>query len=170
MRKIYQIIFVLLFTSTISGQSHQVDTRAKTEIKKLYFLIGHWNGAGWILGENREKHSFVQSELVAFKLDSTAILVEGLGEAQGTVIHEALAIITYDSSGGQYSFRSYLASGRQGVYPAEIIQDKFYWYPDENMRYIIYLNEDGQWYETGEMKHGGNWFQFFEMTPDKVGS
>jgi hypothetical protein len=63
---------------------------------------------------------------VVFKLDSTAILVEGLGEGQGTVIHDALAIITYDSGNQKYNFRSYLSSGRQGAYPAEIIDEKLY--------------------------------------------
>lgn len=63
---------------------------------------------------------------MVFKLDSTAILVEGLGEGQGTVIHDALAIITYDSGNQKYNFRSYLSSGRQGAYPAEIIDEKLY--------------------------------------------
>jgi hypothetical protein len=35
------------------------------------------------------------------------------------------------------------------------------------MRYIIYLNDKGQWHETGEMKRENDWFQFFEMTLDK---
>ena len=36
------------------------------------------------------------------------------------------------------------------------------------MSYIIFLNENGQRYEGGEVKHGGNWFQFFEMTLDRL--
>ncbi|CAN5383873.1 hypothetical protein BH23BAC1_BH23BAC1_05400 [soil metagenome] len=36
------------------------------------------------------------------------------------------------------------------------------------MRYIINLNDQGQWYEKGEIKRNGNWLQFFEMTLDKL--
>jgi hypothetical protein len=35
------------------------------------------------------------------------------------------------------------------------------------MRYIIFLNEKGQWYEKGEMKRDAGWFQFMEMTLNK---
>ncbi len=35
------------------------------------------------------------------------------------------------------------------------------------MRYIITLNEKGQWFEIGEMERNNEWFKFFEMTLDR---
>lgn len=36
------------------------------------------------------------------------------------------------------------------------------------MRYIIGLNDKGQWYETGEFKKDDEWNHFFEMTLNKT--
>ena len=47
-------------------------------------------------------------------------------------------------------------------------EGKFYWFPNEQVRYIITLNEKGQWFEIGEYNMGDRWIQFFEMTLDKV--
>lgn len=78
-----------------------------------------------------------------------------------------MAIVTYDKADKNYNFSSYLSTGRSGDFKGELIDGKFYWYLNENMRYIISLNDKGQWYETGEMKGENDWFQFFEMTLDK---
>lgn len=109
----------------------------------------------------------MQTETISFKIDSTAILIEGLGTSNGKVVHNAMAILSYNKADNNYTFHSYLANGREGKFKAELIDSKLYWYPMDNMRYIIFLNEYGQWYETGEMKRGEDWFQFFEMTLDR---
>lgn len=129
-------------------------------------MVGNWKGKGWIMGKNG-KSEFDQTEKIEFKLDSTAILIEGKGISNDKVVHNALAILTYNKSKDNYSFRSYLQSGMNAEFKAEIIDNKLYWYPNENVRYIIWLNENDQWYEKGEYKKEGNWNQFFEMTLDR---
>lgn len=49
-----------------------------------------------------------------------------------------------------------------------MIANKFHWYPSGNTRYVIELNESGEWFETGEINQNGTWVQFFEMTLKKV--
>ncbi len=120
-----------------------------------------------MMGQDGQRHAFMQTETIRYKLDSTVILIEGLGTSDGKVTHNAMAILSNNKADGHYTFRSYLANGREGAFKAELLEDKLYWYPREDMRYIIYLNERGQWYETGEMKRGDQWFQFFEMTLDR---
>ena len=93
--------------------------------------------------------------------------MEGKGTSNGNVFHKALAIVSFDNEEDQYKFRSYLANGRKGEFKAELIDGKFYWYPMDNMRYIIEINDQGHWYEKGEYNNQGNWFQFFEMTLEK---
>ena len=61
-----------------------------------------------------------------------------------------------------------LQNGQKGEFKGELIDGKFYWYPNENVRYVIWQNEKKQWYEKGEFKREGNWTQFFEMTLDQV--
>ena len=74
----------------------------------------------------------------------------------------------HNKEDSNYTFQSYLSSGRSGSFKSKLINEEFYWYPRENMRYRISINDKGQWYETGEMNRNNDWFQFFEMTLDKV--
>ncbi|XCF05539.1 hypothetical protein ABI125_12490 [Tamlana crocina] len=163
---IYSIAIAIFTTATVFSQNSETNPILKNKIKELSFMEGNWKGTGWMMNRNG-KSEFSQTEEVQFKLDSTAILIEGKGISNGKVIHNALAILTYDKNKEHYSFRSYLPSGMTAEFKAEIIDNKLYWYPNENVRYIVWLNENKQWYEIGEYKRGEKWNKFFEMTLDK---
>lgn len=158
----------LLLVSTASAQSFETDTISKDHIKKLEWLTGDWHGEGWRMGKNGVKHEFKQTEKVHFKLDSTALLIEGKGHTNGKLIHNAMAVVTYNSNTGKYEFQSFLQNGKKGNFTAEIKENKFYWYPNDNVRYIIHSDENGMWQEVGEYKRGNEWQQFFEMSLSKV--
>ena len=160
----------ILFVSNLAlwAQPIQTNQEVKTAITQLDFLVGQWKGTGWIMGMDGQKHNYTQTELVQFKLDSTVILVEGLGKTGEVITHNALAIISYDTEEGTYNFRSYLSTGQGGTFKGELKDGTFIWYPNENMRYVININADKQWFEKGEMKRGENWFQFMEMTLDRA--
>ncbi len=168
MKKNILIITVLSIISTLAfGQSKETDAMLQAELKKLSFMDGTWEGNGWMYGRDGIRHEFEQTENIQFKVDGTTLLIEGLGKTDGKIIHNALAIISYDKEKSHYNFRSYLANGMSGDFKAELIDGKLFWYPTDFIRYIIYLNETGQWYEKGEMNREGKWMQFFEMTLDK---
>ncbi|MCX2743300.1 hypothetical protein OO013_05455 [Mangrovivirga sp. M17] len=162
------LLFSILFIVSSHGQSFETDSVSKSEISKLNFMTGKWEGKGWMIGPDRKKTEFEQTENIQFKLDSTTVLIEGVGKNNGLIVHNAMAIVSYDKDLGAYTFQSYLQNGRKGEFKGELIDGKFYWYPNENMRYIIELNENDQWYEVGEYKRENDWFQFFEMTLNKV--
>lgn len=164
----YFLLLNALFSMNITGQIPETDLFAQREISKLSFLVGDWKGTGWMMIQDGTRHSFDQYEKIQLKLDGTALLIEGTGYADGKLIHDALAIVTYNKETYHFDFSSFLFSGKQGKFKAELIDDKLHWYPAEFIRYIIYLNEKGQWYETGEMKRGNDWIQFMEMTLDKM--
>tara|TARA_R100001369_G_scaffold77623_2_gene107077 strand:- start:1602 stop:2108 length:507 start_codon:yes stop_codon:yes gene_type:complete len=166
MKTILTIITILLVSIAGFSQNSETDSISKAKIKKLNFMVGNWKGSGWMMGKNG-KSEFEQTEKIEFKLDSTAILIEGKGKSNGKVIHNALAILTYNKTDNGYLFRSYLPSGMNAEFKAELIENKLYWYPNDNVRYIIWRNEKDQWYEKGEFKRDGNWIHFFEMTLDK---
>jgi hypothetical protein len=152
----------------VAAQQYQIDREAQSAMSRLGFIVGQWEGSGWIMGMERTKHTFSQTENVQFRLDSTVILVEGLGKTGEMVTHNALAVISFNKEGSGYHFNSYLSSGVGGTFTGELKEDAFYWYPNENIRYTIRINDEGQWYEKGEMNRGGEWFQFMEMTLDKT--
>ncbi|WP_339814094.1 hypothetical protein [uncultured Imperialibacter sp.] len=170
MQTITHLILVILLVPVIGwAQAPETDALAKAEVTKLGFITGRWEGKGWMYGQDRVRREFDQVEDIKFKLDSTAILIEGKGSSGGKNVHNAMAIITFNKSDNNYSFYSYLSTGQKGEFKGELIGEEFYWYPAENMRYIISINGKGQWYEKGEINMGTSWFQFFEMTLDKVG-
>jgi hypothetical protein len=169
----FVLVFVLglavLSLLTVNGQQPETNRISQEAIKKLAFLSGEWKGSGWIMAEDGNRYEFDQTELVQLKLDGTALLIEGQGISNRKVMHDALAVVTYNLQDKNYSLRTWLTTRQGGEFKGEFIDNMFYWYPGDNIRYIIYLNEKGQWYEKGEYNSGGdNWFQFFEMTLDKV--
>ena len=165
-------VFLMCILSSVlvgqlSAQSFETDSVSQSEILKLQFIIGKWKGNGWMIGADGKKSEFEQTENIQFKLDSTLILIEGFGQSNGKIIHNAMAIISYNQEYKNYTFQSYLQNGRKGEFKAEVINDSLYWYPYENMRYIITINEKGQWFEIGEMQRNNDWFRFFEMSLDR---
>jgi hypothetical protein len=162
------IIITLLFALTTQAQSKETDSLSRAEVSKLKFIEGNWAGKGWMYVQGGRKEEFEQTEKVQMKLDGTILLIEGVGRNDGKVIHNALAIVTWDKEKSEYNFRSYLATGRAGVFKGEIKEGAFYWYPNQVIRYIISLTSKGQWFEIGEMNRDGKWTKFFEMTLDRV--
>lgn len=167
MKTILIFAFALLFVNLSLSQSSETDSISKSKVSQLEFMVGDWKGSGWMMGRDGSKSEFDQTEEIKFKLDSTMVLVEGMGKSGGKIIHNALAIITYNIEEDKFAFRSYMQNGQSGEFPAEMIDGKLYWYPNPNVRYIIWTNENDQWYETGEFKRGEDWMQFFEMTLDR---
>lgn len=173
MKNLFQFVIIALFLTGFQGvafgqQSNEINESAKAEVGRLSFLEGKWQGTGWMMAQDQKRYTFTQEENIQVKLGGTALLIEGLGTSEGKVIHNALAIVTDSEGEGKFEFTSFLQNGRKGTYKAELISDKFYWFPTEQVRYIIEINEKGEWFEVGEYNAGGNWIKFFEMTLEKV--
>ena len=136
MKTILIIALAIIFATHSYAQSSETDSISKSKISQLEFMVGNWNGTGWMMGRDGQKSEFDQSEKIKFKLDSTMVLVEGMGKSEGRIVHNALAIITYNKEEDKYVFRSYMQNGQSGEFPAELIDGKLYWYPNPNVRYI----------------------------------
>ena len=156
----------------MAGQ-FQVDLQ-KTEMQKLDKMIGKWWGAGWIQqGKNREE--FTGTENVQKKLDGLALLVEGRFTAKNEpekVIHETLAVLSYNTKTNIYDFKTYLANGSGGNFIFSLISGGYEWgmnFPGNKIVYTITI-KDGVWNEIGKVSRddGKTWFQFFEMNLKKV--
>lgn len=151
-----------------SQPSYDLNEAAQKKMSELSFLEGNWKGSGWMMGQDRQRMTFDSEETVQFKLSGTILEVEGVGKFEGKVVHQALAVISVAEGEGKFDFTSILQSGEKGTYKAEMVDGKLYWYPVEQVRYIIQINEKGQWFEVGEYNAGDQWYKFFEMTLNKV--
>lgn len=173
MKQILILFSVCSFLSLACSINAQVKLPdVKPEMKKLNWLIGKWKGQGWMMLPNGQRESFDQIEVVQWKLDSTIIQIEGQGIADEKIVHNALAILSFNAEKQEFSFSSYLSDGRQGLYKAEVLDTtSMRWWletPRGKIRYTIKLEED-QWLETGEFEmRPDNWFQIFEMKLERA--
>jgi hypothetical protein len=149
-------------------------------MKKLDWLVGEWQGAGWIEFGPGNRHTFRQSETIRRQAGGLALVVEGLGKGvmaggkEEAVIHNAFAVISYNDKTQQYRWFAMRAADGKAIDIVPQVNDNGYiWaFEDEragNIRFTATLNAKGQWVETGEgSRDGKTWTKFFEMTLDRV--
>ena len=144
----------------------------RREMKKLEWIVGHWKGAGWIqIGQGR--HEFTQTETVEAKLDGLVLVIEGLGKRKedGTSVHTALAIVSYDDRAKKFRWHAITPEGQVDT-EAKVGTDSLQWtlqIPQRGrMQYTLKRNEKGEWFEVGEMIQADQTrHKFFEMTLQK---
>jgi hypothetical protein len=121
---------------------------------------------------------FVETETVTPKRGGLALLIEGRGTqpppAEAMVVHEALALLTYDADAQRYAFRAYQsARGTTNAVDADasLVDGALVWgfRPDPgaslSIRYTISVSAAGEWLEVGEVAPDGQtWQPFFQMT------
>ena len=143
------------------------------KMNSLHYMTGIWSGVGWVLGQEGKIMEFNQTENIRYQLDETILLIEGIGKEQETnaVTFEALGIITYDASTGQYTIRSYISSGQFTDAKAHFEGDNFIWTfstPAGKIKYTHHITDEIHWKETGEFSSDGTkWNKFFEMNLEK---
>lgn len=151
---------------------------AAGEMKKLDFLVGRWQGEGWIMLGPNQRHTFSQTEDVQRKAGGTVLIVEGLGKSAdtsnaGATIHSAFAVVSYDQDAKVFRWRAFRADGSSVDTEAKVSGNMLVWgFRDARgvgIRFTVKLNEKGQWHEVGEMtRDGQRWIKFFEMTLNRV--
>lgn len=172
MKKIAAILLLSVLSLTSAAQTPPSPELA--EMKRLDFLVGQWQGEGWIVFGRGERHTFRQTENVQRKVDGAVLLIEGLGKSKdpdnsGAIIHSAFAVLSYDKDAKIFRWRAFRAGGSSIDTEAKVSENMLVWgFRDPrggNMRFTITLNEKGQWFEIGEMSRDGQtWIKFFEMT------
>ncbi len=91
-------------------------------------LVGDWRGSGWMIMPNGKRESFVSQEIVSRRLSGNALLVEGQHRsATGQLIHDAMAMITWNERTGEHRMRTALSSGFGGDFPLKVTPGGFTW-------------------------------------------
>jgi hypothetical protein len=142
------------------------------------FLLGKWQGGGWIEFVPGRRSEFRQFETISAKLGGGAIVMEGLGTRKGAdgadiVTHEAIGILTWDPNQKIALMRAYRTGGQFVDADVRLEPNKLTWQFElqgfGKTRYTIVLDDKGQWFEIGEMsKDGAEWRKFFETTLSRV--
>lgn len=152
---------------------------AQSEINPLAFMVGKWEGSGWMMTQNGEQLTKV-TENVVCKLDCAVLAVEGLGIKRDslshmeTIVHDAFGVISKDPETDRWVMRAY----RKGdVIDAEIVfvsEKVIRWaLPVPNnggtMRFTTDFTSVDKWKGTGEYSRDGqNWIKVMETELEKV--
>jgi hypothetical protein len=168
----YLALLLLVLSAALAQTPPQTEVQI-TEMKKLGFLEGKWKGTGWRMQGPGRRVEFAQTENVGFKLGGLGLVVEGAGKSLSSDFQfAALAMMSYDLSRKTILFRSHDQEGRYLEALASVKDGVLEWgfqAGPRKIRYLIRLNEKGQWHEVGESAaEGGEWQKFFEMTLDKL--
>ena len=164
-----------------SAQDEQATRAARAEMQKLApRMQGRWKGTGWVRVSRETTVPTTSEEIVAPRLDGSALLIEGIHRdaRSGVLVHHALAILAWDVARNEFRMGTALAQGRTGSYPGRIEDGRFVWFIDPRphapkaplTRYTIELDPPGRWFEVGEGSFDGGktWFKFLEMTLERV--
>ncbi len=160
------------FAGVLLAADEQTSKNAQVgEMKKLDWSVGSWKGKGWIQMGPQGRKEFTQTETVQSKLDGLVLVIEGQGRSKenGSVVHTALAFVSYDERAKTFRWRAFTAEGRQTDTEAKVGTNALEWglqlSQRGQIRYTIKLDEQGEWFEVGEMTQDGKtWQKFFELT------
>jgi hypothetical protein len=172
MNPLKSLPLLLLLALPVWAQTSPAVSARVNEIKKLDYMVGEWKGTGWMERQGG-RETFVGTETVQSKLSGLALLVEGnFKDKNGKVVHETLAVISYDEKTKGYNFRTYLANGTVGDHELKVLDGGWQWgfqIPQGNVRFTFKLGEKGEWREIGEFSGDGKtWRQFLELNLQKV--
>ena len=160
-----------------SGFSQDNESTQLTEMRKLSFLVGQWEGTGYFEYAPGQRRAFTERENVQMRLGGLMLVFEGSGQSKGAngeaiTVHSALAIARYDDQSHTFRWQAYRADrGSLSTVEteAEVADQTLEWGYQDNragrVRFTIKLDETGAWSETGESSSDGqNWSTFMEMT------
>jgi len=169
MKKMVAVLILLAAPALAQAQS----AGNSAEMRKLDFLLGAWEGEGWMEVGPGQRRAVKVKESVQSKAEGSLLTLEGLGKAkppgkdEEAVVHNAFGIIWRDGEAQRFRMLSWRA-GRTMDADITVGEKTLIWgFRDQGagqIRFTIKLDEDGRWFEIGEISRDGtSWNKFFEM-------
>jgi hypothetical protein len=150
---------------------------APEAIDRLGFLVGEWEGTGWMEYAPGQRAGFRGTERVERRMGGRLVVVEGdftawMGPERGDVpVHQALGIFSYDPRRDGIVFRTYTAHWPGGdAHGVQVEENRLVWgYEDPRfgtVRFTITVTPGGEWHEVGHASRdgGATWHPFMEMS------
>lgn len=139
----------LVWSQEERGLNHDENIE-RAAMKKLDFVIGKWEGKGWLLVGPEQRYPFSVTELYSYRCDGLVLDGEGRFGAQGapedpgTSTNYGLGMIYFDRQSGEYRMWHYGGSDSTFVFTQKIEIDA-------ERRVLRYVNRDakGETYRFG---------------------
>ena len=178
MKKTAIFTAIILFIGINFTNAQTGSIISQNPLDKLSFMIGEWEGAGWMMTREGKQTSKIL-EKVECKLDCNIMIVEGLGTKidsitkETIVVHNAFGVLSFDAKSNSLSIRAYK---KEGVTESKIefIEEKIIqWNLDipngSKVRFTVDFKAENKWIEIGEFSRDGvNWSQILGMELTKV--
>src|SRR4051812_12794500 len=156
----FRFLTTFLMFGVLCMAQQQPDVAAqKQAMKKLDFLVGKWSGDASVWRGPGGPMKIRQSEEIEYRLGGLGLLVEGTGRnADGKIVFQALATISFDDLTSTYRFRSH-SDGRYLDTEVKVTRGGFSWGFEGGplkVTNVMHVNEKGEWMETPESTFGAN--------------
>jgi hypothetical protein len=173
-------LFLLFTLLSIPTAAQQPDSIQREAISQLNWLAGQWKGEGFAEYRPGQRSYVNMTETIEPRLNGTVLLIEGLGRRrladapEGEIVHNAMAVVSYDEKAKKYRWQAWRIPGGSYIDTDLTVGDQtLEWSMTTpqggTTRFVIKLNEKGEWRETGEYAPDNkSWNKFFEMTLRKV--
>lgn len=170
MKKRMAVVVCLMLSAVLAVSASDRDAET-VAMEKLAFLVGEWSGQGWIRMGPEGQQTFDSTEIVESKIDGKALVVEGIHTGPGgEAVHHALGVFSWDPMAEKYRFQTYVAGRGAGTHSAWFEGDDLIWEMmagERRIRYVIEIDDEGRWHETGSIAMDDGPYEFFEMTLEK---
>ncbi|HEV2666599.1 MAG TPA: hypothetical protein VG324_16895 [Blastocatellia bacterium] len=176
MKEMFAVLILLAASAPAFAQTQSAANSA--EMRKLDFLLGAWEGEGWMdFGPGQRRVAKVK-ESAQGKAEGSVLAFEGLGKAKAPgkeeemVVHSAFGVVWYDGEAKRFRMMAW-REGRSMDADITVGDKSLVWgFRDQRagqIRFTIKLDEAGRWFEIGEFSRDGtSWNKFFEMTLKRV--
>jgi hypothetical protein len=174
-----RLVAVLILLVALAPAFAQTQSAANyPEMRKLDFLLGAWEGEGWMDFGSGQRNTGKVKESAQGKADGSVLTFEGLGKARAPgkdeeiVVHKAFGVVWYDGEAKRFRMMAW-REGRAMDADITVGEKSLVWgFRDQRagqIRFTIKLDEAGRWFEIGEFSRDGmRWNKFFEMTLQRV--
>lgn len=136
-------------------------------MERLRFMEGTWRGQGWWQRGPAQRDTSSMVETVERKLGGVALLIEGRGvNAAERVVHNALAVLSYDAASQDYTMRSWITNGQVGDFVVTLNGTELSWTrPASGGRVRNTARYTAtEWNEVGEFSRDGvTWMPIMEI-------
>ena len=107
---------ILLGGSHLVFSQSDFSNQSRREIANFSFMVGEWEGTGIYFTQSGQEEFTVQ-EFIRYEIDSTILLLEGIGTDKSTnkKKHHAMAILYYDLPTQSLKLHSHISTGQSTV-------------------------------------------------------
>ena len=160
-KKLIAAAFLVSFSlALVAQQPAQSSADIQREsMHKLAFLAGTWSGPVTVIRGPGEPLHLTQTEAVQYKLEGLVMLIEGKATgADGKVMFNALATVSYDDTSRTYRFRAY-NDGHYLDTELLVTANGFSWQFQAGPAHIVntmQLTKNSEWSEVTEATVGSN--------------